>query len=87
MSLFKAREWWSTRLGNDEEFDLGCLCICNIDNEGEGDPKLCVGSFSGMLRVLYPRQREYQVDDLLLETDLGFPILQASPYARKHVRV
>ena len=32
MSLFKARDWWSTWAGNDEEFDLGCLCVANIDN-------------------------------------------------------
>lgn len=32
MSLFKARDWWSTYAGSDEEFDLGCLCVANIDN-------------------------------------------------------
>ena len=32
MSLFKARDWWSTYAGSDEEFDLGCLCLANIDN-------------------------------------------------------
>lgn len=32
MSLFKARDWWSTTVGEEEEFDLGCLCVTNIDN-------------------------------------------------------
>lgn len=32
MSLFKARDWWSTTVGEEEEFDLGCLCVANIDN-------------------------------------------------------
>ena len=32
MSLFKARDWWSTWAGSGEDFDLGCLCIANIDN-------------------------------------------------------
>lgn len=32
MSLFKARDWWATYAGSDEEFDLGCLCVANIDN-------------------------------------------------------
>lgn len=32
MSLFKARDWWSTWAGNGEDFDLGCLCVANIDN-------------------------------------------------------
>ena len=34
MSLFKARDWWATNAGSDEEFDLGCLCVANIDNNG-----------------------------------------------------
>ena len=34
MSLFKARDWWATYAGSDEEFDLGCLCVANIDNNG-----------------------------------------------------
>lgn len=33
MSLFKARDWWSTWAGSDEEFDSGCLCVANIDNK------------------------------------------------------
>ena len=32
MSLFQGRDWWSTYAGNDEEFDVGNLCISNIDN-------------------------------------------------------
>ena len=33
MSLFKAREWWHARVGQGEEFDVGSLCIANIDSE------------------------------------------------------
>ena len=32
MSLFKARDWWSTLVGEDEEFDQGCMCVGNLDN-------------------------------------------------------
>ena len=32
MSLFKAREWWSTTAGYEEFHDIGCLCVGNIDN-------------------------------------------------------
>ena len=32
MSLFKARDWWSTTAGDNEEYDTGCLCVANIDN-------------------------------------------------------
>ena len=37
MSLFQAREWWTTWCGAaDEEFDQGNLCIANIDNSQNG---------------------------------------------------
>nr|XP_020017914.1 protein PTHB1-like [Castor canadensis] len=36
MSLFKARDWWSTVLGEKEEFDQGCLCLADVDNSGNG---------------------------------------------------
>uniref|UniRef100_A0AAA9SF60 Bardet-Biedl syndrome 9 n=1 Tax=Bos taurus TaxID=9913 RepID=A0AAA9SF60_BOVIN len=36
MSLFKARDWWSTVLGDKEEFDQGCLCLADVDNTGNG---------------------------------------------------
>lgn len=39
MSLFKARDWWSTILGEKEEFDQGCLCVADVDNSGSGQGK------------------------------------------------
>lgn len=39
MSLFKARDWWSTLLGEKEEFDQGCLCLADVDNSGSGQGK------------------------------------------------
>lgn len=27
MSLFKAREWWSSQVGSGETFDYGCLKV------------------------------------------------------------
>lgn len=39
MSLFKARDWWSTVLGEKEEFDQGCLCLADVDNTGNGQGK------------------------------------------------
>lgn len=36
MSLFKARDWWSSVLGEGEEFDQGCLCVGDVDNSGSG---------------------------------------------------
>eukprot|EP00929_Paragymnodinium_shiwhaense_P095010 TRINITY_DN55958_c0_g1_i1.p1 TRINITY_DN55958_c0_g1~~TRINITY_DN55958_c0_g1_i1.p1 ORF type:complete len:874 (+),score=217.80 TRINITY_DN55958_c0_g1_i1:84-2705(+) len=76
MSLFQAREWWSTQAGQDEEFDTGCLCVANIDNEPGGQGKIITGSFQGMLRMYCPKQKEYKIEDLILEKQLDFPILQ-----------
>lgn len=39
MSLFKARDWWSTVLGEKDEFDHGCLCVADVDNSGSGQGK------------------------------------------------
>lgn len=35
MSLFKARDWWSTSVGEEEDFDQGCLCVANVDNSSD----------------------------------------------------
>lgn len=42
MSLFKAREWWSTTSGYEEFHDLGNLCIGNLDNSTPPCSKLDV---------------------------------------------
>lgn len=42
MSLFKTRDWWSTPVGEAEEFDHGCLCVANIDNEVNGYGEFCI---------------------------------------------
>mmetsp|Transcript_49656 Transcript_49656/g.142028 ORF Transcript_49656/g.142028 Transcript_49656/m.142028 type:complete len:870 (+) Transcript_49656:124-2733(+) len=76
MSLFQAREWWSTQAGQDEEFDAGCLCVANIDNEPGGTNKIITGSFQGMLRMYCPKQKEYKIEDLILEKNMEAPILQ-----------
>ncbi|KAM5273652.1 protein PTHB1 [Ctenodactylus gundi] len=80
MSLFKARDWWSTVLGEREEFDQGCLCLADVDNSGSGQDKIIVGSFMGYLRIFNPRPVKTgdraQAEDLLLEVRLHSPILQ-----------
>mmetsp|Transcript_47681 Transcript_47681/g.91053 ORF Transcript_47681/g.91053 Transcript_47681/m.91053 type:complete len:841 (+) Transcript_47681:257-2779(+) len=76
MSLFKAREWWRTNCGHDEEFDQGCLAIANLDNDPNGDAKVACGSLNGCLRIFYPRDRDFRVEDLLLEQTFEEPILQ-----------
>uniref|UniRef100_A0A8C5WZY1 Bardet-Biedl syndrome 9 n=1 Tax=Malurus cyaneus samueli TaxID=2593467 RepID=A0A8C5WZY1_9PASS len=80
MSLFKARDWWSTILGEKEEFDQGCLCVADVDNSGSGQDKVVVGSYMGYLRIFNPHPvkpgDEVQPEDLLLEVQLQEPILQ-----------
>ncbi|XP_055276873.1 protein PTHB1 isoform X4 [Moschus berezovskii] len=80
MSLFKARDWWSTVLGDKEEFDQGCLCLADVDNTGNGQDKIIVGSFMGYLRIFNPHPVKTgdgaQAEDLLLEVHLRDPILQ-----------
>ncbi|XP_027748003.1 protein PTHB1 isoform X2 [Empidonax traillii] len=80
MSLFKARDWWSTVLGEKEEFDQGCLCVADVDNSGSGQDKVIVGSYMGYLRIFNPHPvkpgDEEQPEDLLLEVQLQEPILQ-----------
>eukprot|EP00928_Gymnodinium_smaydae_P046965 TRINITY_DN31310_c0_g1_i1.p1 TRINITY_DN31310_c0_g1~~TRINITY_DN31310_c0_g1_i1.p1 ORF type:complete len:879 (-),score=130.30 TRINITY_DN31310_c0_g1_i1:247-2883(-) len=75
MSLFQAREWWCAQAGQDEEFDTGCLCVANIDNEPGGTSKIITGSFQGMLRMYCPKQKEYKIEDLILEKQLDAPVL------------
>ena len=76
MSLFKTKEWWTTRLGSDEEFDAAGVVVSNFDAAEDGQDKIIVGSLAGVLRILQPSSNDYQVKDLLLEEDLGSPILQ-----------
>ncbi|NXJ84039.1 PTHB1 protein, partial [Trogon melanurus] len=80
MSLFKARDWWSTILGEKEEFDQGCLCVADVDNSGSGQDKIIVGSHMGYLRIFNPHpvkpEEGVRPEDLLLEVQLREPILQ-----------
>ncbi|XP_076136342.1 protein PTHB1 [Alosa pseudoharengus] len=80
MSLFKARDWWATVLGEGEEFDQGCLCVGDVDNSGTGFDKVVVGSYMGMLRIFSPHLSKpgepSEADAQLLEVHLRDPIIQ-----------
>ena len=52
------------------------MCIGNVDNEKGNQSKVVCGSLSGYLRIYYPRQPEYKIEDLMLEQQMGEPILQ-----------
>ncbi|XP_054847045.1 protein PTHB1 [Eublepharis macularius] len=80
MSLFKARDWWSTVVGNEEEFDQGCLCVANVDNSSNGQDKIIVGSYMGVLRIYNPHPVKpgdgMKAEELFLEVQLCEPVLQ-----------
>ncbi|XP_014669826.1 PREDICTED: protein PTHB1-like [Priapulus caudatus] len=83
MSLFKVRDWWSTTAGGEEEFDQGCMCIANIDNDQHVSDKIITGSFAGILRIYSPKPEWREggtsgamPDDLLIEQQLGSHIIQ-----------
>ncbi|XP_059177174.1 protein PTHB1-like [Physella acuta] len=81
MSLFKTRDWWSASVGEDEEFDLGCMCIGNIDNSTHGYDKVVIGSYQGVLRIYNPNPNSStngvsSAEDLVLEQAFKQPILQ-----------
>ena len=73
-SLFKVRDYWSVRY--NEEYDTHSMIVANVDNDKNGMEKIVVGSFQGILRIFYPRQKGFEPHDLLLEKDFGMPILQ-----------
>ncbi|XP_052813611.1 protein PTHB1-like [Mya arenaria] len=83
MSLFKARDWWSTSVGEEEEFDNGCLCVANVDNSTDEIDKIVIGSYHGILRIFNPKPTKtengwsgFRPEDVLLESPLQNPILQ-----------
>ena len=61
MSIFQSKEWWSTKVGENEEFDPYHLSIANIDNEAIDKNKIVMGSFSGLLRVYQPARRSFKI--------------------------
>ena len=76
MSIFAAATLWSTRAGGGEEFGGGALVVANVDNAKDGGAKIVVGSLEGVLRVFAPRRAEFAPSHLLLEAQLGAPVLQ-----------
>ncbi|XP_005112298.1 protein PTHB1 [Aplysia californica] len=77
MSLFKTRDWWSATVGEEEEFDHGCLCVANVDNDPSGHDKIIIGSFQGILRIYKPNPAgENPVEDVVVEQAFKQAILQ-----------
>ncbi len=76
MSIFQLRDKWTTRVGDNEEFDAASIWVGNVDNAMPATDKIVVGSFNGFLRVYAPALRAFRVDDLLLERNMQAAIYQ-----------
>lgn len=76
MSIFEAKEWWSSTMSNKDAFDGYTICIDNIDNENPAKNKIIVGSFGGFLRIYEPHFGAFKSDDLLWEKFYDNAILQ-----------
>lgn len=76
MSVFQLQEWWSVKVGDDEEFDVSCFGVGNLDNAPNRFNKIVIGSLKGILRIYYPSKPNFRIEDLVLEENLGKPILQ-----------
>lgn len=70
------QDWWVAIPGAEEEFSGGSIAVGNFDGDKSGAPKIAIGSFQGMIRFYFPREREYRVEDLMLEMRLERPLLQ-----------
>ena len=77
MSIFESKEFWSTIVSKnkDEEFDRNSISIGNIGSIPSKN-KICVGSFSGYLRIFSPSFGNYSPNTLIFEKKMEEPILQ-----------
>lgn len=76
MSIFESKEFWSTTLSHNEEFDGNSICIGNIDNDPNGINKICVSSFKGVLRFYEPKFNSSSSQNILYEKAYDSPMLQ-----------
>ncbi|BES97676.1 Bardet-Biedl syndrome 9 [Nesidiocoris tenuis] len=81
MSLYKARDLWTARCGQEETFEHGSLLVTDL--WGQGSDHVTVGSHDGVLRIFNPFvdtqisvDRGFSPSDVVIEIDLGQPILQ-----------
>ena len=78
MSLFRSCDWWT---GSSEgQHDVGSLVVDCLAGQGEDTHmQVVVVSMTGLVQIYQPQHRaggESRAEDLLLEQDLGQPVLQ-----------
>lgn len=78
MSIFQCKDYWSTSVGKNEEFDCNGVCVGNIDNDKNKSTKIAISSFEGNLRIFEPTFGEFKLEHCLLDKNMGEPIYQIS---------
>lgn len=53
MSIFQIKEWWSTSVGNNEEFDKQSICISNVDNSPTNENKIIIGMYTLITHYIF----------------------------------
>lgn len=77
MSVFQLQEWWGLKVSPDnDEYDISCFVVGNVDNASPPSDKIAVGSQRGLLQIFHPTRASYRIEDLVYEGLLGQPILQ-----------
>ncbi|XP_050536698.1 protein PTHB1 isoform X1 [Daktulosphaira vitifoliae] len=87
MSLFRARDCWSTLCGQNETFSCDALTVDNLfeDTDKKHEDNIIVGSLNGVLRVYSSKIlcrfnqdniSSFLPSDLLIEVQTDSPILQ-----------
>lgn len=83
MSLFKAREFWTSTCDTTEQFDQSSLKKSKLSSDQD---YIITGNHSGVLRIFKPSSEiqengnitGFNANDLLIEKDLTNPILQVA---------
>ena len=74
MSLFKARDWWSVKCGEDETFETNHMCIAKCDQTGK--QFITVASVDGYLRIYDPQAgSDHCTASLVIETKLSSDVI------------
>ena len=86
MSLFKTREWWSVDSSHPEIFSPDAFKVARFKKlTGRESDLILTGSLSGNIRIFNPypvytegSEQTFGPENLILETNLGKPILHIS---------
>ena len=76
MSIFEGRELWSSTCDAAENFEGNCLAIGPPNAFKQNGVLILMASPSGLLRAYLLHGEGHAVNDLILETNLGLPIVQ-----------